>query len=78
MGEDLMKTLSVYISLPLVLSLFVYPSVSTAGENSGPRLVLEERTFEHEAVEQGEIVEHAFQVRNQGDETLEIKRVVPG
>ena len=73
-----MKTLSIYIIRLMVLSLFVCPLVSAAGEISGPRLVMEESTFEHEAVEQGEIIEHTFKIRNQGDETLEIKKVVPG
>jgi hypothetical protein len=73
-----MKNLSIHISLFMVLSFFVYPSIPTAGEISGPRLVMEERTFEHEAVEQGATIEHAFKVLNQGDETLEIKKVVPG
>lgn len=73
-----MKTLSIYIGIIMALTFFVYPSVSVAGEISGPRLVIEERIFEHQAVEQGEIVEHTFRVQNQGDETLEIKKVVPG
>jgi hypothetical protein len=73
-----MKTISIYVSMFIVLSLFVYPSVSAAEELSGPRLVIKERIFEHEKVEQGAIVEHTFQVRNEGDETLEIKKVVPG
>ena len=73
-----MKTLYIPVSLFMVLSLLVYPSVSIAGEIAGPRLVLEERTFEHDAVEQGAIIEHTFKVHNQGDETLEIKKVVPG
>lgn len=73
-----MKTLCLSASLFMVFFLFVNPNVSTAGEISGPRLVLEERIFEHEAVEQGEVIEHTFLVHNLGDETLEIKKVVPG
>ena len=41
-------------------------------------MVIEESIFMHEEVEQGETIEHIFQVRNQGNETLEIKKVVPG
>ena len=70
--------ISICSGVILVLSLFVYPSVSAAEEISGPRLVIKERIFEHEEVEQGAIIEHTFQVLNEGNETLEIKKVVPG
>ena len=73
-----MKTLSIYAGMLMILSLFVYPSVAVAEEMSGPRLVIKERIFEHEEAEQGAIIEHTFEVRNEGDETLEIKKVVPG
>lgn len=73
-----MKTLSISIGFLMMLYLFVNISASIAEEISGPRLVIERTEFEHVAVERGEIVEHSFQVQNQGDETLEIKKVVPG
>ena len=73
-----MKTLSIYAGMLMMLSLSVYPSIAVAEEISGPRLVIKERIFEHAEVEQGAIVQHTFEVRNEGDETLEIKKVVPG
>lgn len=73
-----MKTLSTCTGLFLLLFFLAYPLASTAQEIKGPRMVIEERVFMHEDVEQGETIEHIFHVRNQGDETLEIKKVVPG
>jgi len=73
-----MKTLSICTGFFLLSLSFAYPLASTAQEKTGPRMVIEEKVFVHEEVEQGETIEHIFQVRNQGDETLVIKKVVPG
>ena len=71
-----MKRLSICISLFLLLVLPAYPFA--AQEMTGPRMVIEEKVFAHEDVEQGATVEHIFKVRNPGTEILEIKKVVPG
>ena len=71
-----MKVLSICIGLYMLLSFLAYSS--TAQEMTGPRMVIEEKVFAHEDVEQGATVEHIFKVRNPGNETLEIKKVVPG
>jgi hypothetical protein len=71
-----MKRLFIFTTFFLLLFLFAYPSA--AQEMAGPRLVIEEKVFEHEDVEQGATVEHIFKVRNPGTETLEIKKVAPG
>lgn len=44
----------------------------------GPRIVLQEKSFDAQQVKEGEIIEHAFTVLNKGDRLLEIKRVRPG
>ena len=72
----MMKALSICIGLYMLLSFLAYPSA--AQEMTGPRMVIEEKVFAHEDVEQGATVEHIFKVRNPGTETLEIKKVVPG
>jgi hypothetical protein len=45
---------------------------------SAPRMVLEETDFDFQKVEEGDILEHDFIVRNEGDQPLEIKKVTPG
>jgi hypothetical protein len=42
---------------------------------SGPQIVIEERSFDFKAVEEGPRLEHSFRVSNQGDQILEIRRV---
>ena len=49
-----------------------------AQETKGPKMVLKEREFDFKDVKEGKIVRHTFKVLNQGDETLEIKKVAPG
>jgi hypothetical protein len=74
--KKLMKALFICLGLSLLLFLLAYPS--TAQEMTGPRMVIEEKVFAHEDVEQGATIEHFFKVLNPGTETLEIKKVVPG
>ena len=72
-----MKKLWVGISL-LILCLGFSFSSSWAQEAIGPRMVLEEKSFELKEVDEGKIIEHTFKVLNTGDQPLEIKRVKPG
>ena len=44
----------------------------------GPNMVLKEREFDFKDVKEGKIIRHTFQVLNQGDKALEIKKVAPG
>ncbi|MCJ7687369.1 MAG: hypothetical protein MUO68_24080 [Desulfobacteraceae bacterium] len=61
------------------IALFSFYSYSSyAQEAQGPKMVLKERVFDFEEVKEGEVVEHTFIVLNQGEETLEIKKVKPG
>jgi hypothetical protein len=41
-------------------------------------MVLPERSFDFNEVEEGKTLEHAFKVLNKGDQPLEIRRVNPG
>ncbi|MDY6972006.1 MAG: hypothetical protein SV775_06730 [Thermodesulfobacteriota bacterium] len=59
--------------------LFVFCSnPSLAQDSHGPRMVLKEQIFDFQEVMEGEVIEHAFQVFNQGDQTLNIEKVKPG
>ncbi|HOP47426.1 MAG TPA: hypothetical protein PK874_07165 [Desulfobacteraceae bacterium] len=62
----------------LICGMILYSYNVTAEEISGPKLVLKEKVFDFGNVIQGEIIEHAFIVANEGDKHLEITRVNPG
>jgi len=61
-----------------VLLFFVFFSSSAAQTPSGPSMVLPEKFFDFNEVEEGKVVEHAFKVLNKGKQPLEIKNVNPG
>ena len=57
---------------------FLYAYSAYAQEVLGPKMVLKERVFDFKEVKEGEVIEHTFKVLNQGEESLEIKKVAPG
>jgi hypothetical protein len=60
----------------LLSALCSWPAL--AQEAQGPKMVLKERAFDFNKVREGEVISHAFEVRNEGDQALEIIRVRPG
>ena len=52
--------------------------IAPALESQGPKMVLEEQRFDFGEVKEGEVFSHTFRVVNQGDQTLEIRKVKPG
>ena len=66
------------LSILSVLWLTLNYSPCLAAESVGPKLVLQEKSFDFKEVEQGEIIEHTFKVFNEGDRPLVIKNVSPG
>ena len=59
-----------------LFSLYSYSAL--AQEVLGPKMVLKEQEFDFKEVKEGEIIRHTFQVLNEGDAMLEIKKVSPG
>jgi len=59
-----------------LFSLYSYSAL--AQEVLGPKMVLKEQEFDFKEVKEGEIIRHTFQVLNEGDERLDIKKVSPG
>ncbi len=49
-----------------------------AGEVQAPRMVLDQVQHDAGVVRQGEIIEHTFSARNEGNKPLEIRKVSPG
>jgi hypothetical protein len=75
--EEFMKRL-LFLGSLAVLFFFAFFSSLPAQTPSGPSMVLPERSFDFQEVEEGRTVEHAFKVLNRGDQPLEITNVNPG
>jgi hypothetical protein len=65
------------ISLSTFFILLIY-SFCLAGEESGPRIFIEEPAFDAKEISSAEYLEHTFKVINNGDSALEISDVKPG
>lgn len=70
------RHLLIGIILIILIYLCSYPAI--AQDVNGPKMVLKERVFDFKEVNEGEVIEHTFRVLNQGEESLEIKKVKPG
>ncbi|MFW6147801.1 MAG: DUF1573 domain-containing protein [Thermodesulfobacteriota bacterium] len=62
----------------IVLSMFLFCCSALGQVAQGPKMVLKERAFDFKKVREGEVISHTFEVRNEGDQVLEIIRVKPG
>jgi hypothetical protein len=71
-----LKTADRGILAILVLALMMH-TVAIAAERQGPRIYVQEGRFDLGTVEQGAVPEHIFEIKNLGDEVLEIGRVQP-
>lgn len=49
-----------------------------AQEVQVPKMVVKELVYDFKEVMEGSVIQHTFQVFNEGDQTLEIKNVRPG
>jgi hypothetical protein len=64
------------ISVLVVTAVLLAGSVS-AGERQGPRISVMEERFDFGMVNQGTRPEHIFEIKNTGDELLEITQIQP-
>ena len=71
-----MKKSCLVITLAFLLTCFLF-SLSHAQKVSGPVIVIPDRSFNFKVADEGDVIEHAFKVLNQGDAPLEIKDVRP-
>jgi hypothetical protein len=67
-----------FFSLLCFAGSFFFSPFAPAEPVSGPKIVLKEKHHDFEEVDEGAVVEHSFELRNQGDQVLEIQRVNPG
>ena len=73
-----MKKRSLLILLAVWWSLAATCFAAPEEKIAGPRLVMQERFFNFQEVQEGEVIEHTFAVSNTGSETLVIEEVKPG
>jgi len=64
----------------MIIVLSMFPLFSHAGgqDSTSPKIVIPEKVFHSEPVEQGQDIEHTFTVLNKGREPLKIINVKPG
>jgi hypothetical protein len=68
-----------WLGMLWTMSLFVLCGGFCLAEQSvGPKIIIKERVFDFGEVDEGQVIEHVFQVFNPGDEILEIVNVKPG
>lgn len=70
------RVLQTTLALFLIFTFWSHSALTQEGQ--GPKLVIKDDTIDLKEVKEGEVIEHTFQVFNQGDQTLEIKNVKPG
>jgi hypothetical protein len=61
----------------LLLAAVVFAGSLSAGEHRGPRILVKEARFDLGTVAQGTQAEHIFEIKNIGDEPLEITQIQP-
>jgi hypothetical protein len=61
----------------LVLAAVAIAAAGFAGEHQGPRIYVKESHFDFGTVRAGAQPEHIFEIKNVGDEVLNIERVQP-
>jgi Protein of unknown function (DUF1573) len=70
--REMMKT-----AIAALLLTFLCAGLLTAQEYKGPRIEVKELRYDFGKVVQGTVVSHVFEVRNAGNETLEIEHIQP-
>lgn len=66
------------IAAPCAVLFFLLFSSSPAQNPSGPSMVIPQKSWHFNEVEEGKVVEHTFKVLNKGTAPLEIRNVHPG
>jgi len=72
-----MKRALYQVCLIIIFVLFGY-SLNVMAEPAGPKIYIEEPTFDAKDIKSAEYLEHSFKVVNKGDAILEITDVKPG
>ncbi len=73
---DIMKIVS-KVGLALLVLVAVMSAAAGSAEHQGPRISVKDPRFDFGTVQQGTQPEHIFEIRNAGDEVLEIGQLQP-
>jgi hypothetical protein len=63
--------------ISMVLAALLAAGSLMAQESKGPRIIAKEVQYDFGKVVEGTLASHVFDIRNGGNETLDIERVVP-
>ncbi len=63
--------------LVLTLVLALVGGAGAGDASKGPRIWVAEPLYDFGAVSAGAVLEHVFEIRNTGDEVLEIRKIAP-
>jgi hypothetical protein len=74
---SLMKSRKIFVLFSLVVTLAFSASANDASRSGGPRLVMAAVEHSFGTVKPGTPLTYTFEVRNEGETTLEIKNVSP-
>ncbi|MDZ7699204.1 MAG: hypothetical protein U5R49_20470 [Deltaproteobacteria bacterium] len=66
------------LSTNLIFLFILWAAPSLYAGAMGPKMVVETPDFDFGTVDEGAVVEHTFNVLNQGDQALQILSVQPG
>jgi hypothetical protein len=77
MRRSLCRYLPVIFLIGAILLLLPWGAIG-ADQQTGPKMVMKEMAYDFKEVKEGDVIEHVFQVLNQGDQVLEIREVRPG
>ncbi len=61
----------------MAIAALAIASAGFAGDRQGPRIYVKESNFDFGTVSPGSQPEHIFEIKNVGDEVLDIQRVQP-
>jgi hypothetical protein len=61
----------------LVIAVLTIAAAGFSGERQGPRIFVKDSKFDFGTVRPGTQPEHIFEVKNVGDEVLDIQRIQP-
>jgi hypothetical protein len=61
----------------LIISMVAFTGIVSAQDNKGPKIEVKELQHDFGKVAEGTVASHIFEIRNAGNETLIIERIVP-
>ncbi len=77
MKRNLFRSGVIFLVFVLVFITHAWVSAQVENTRSGPRIDINERSYDFKELKEGATVQHIFRVLNRGDRPLAIKSVKP-